>query len=63
MGKEFRAMRIQNQLLLERARMMGIIPLLNKYYYFEDKTKYLIPGEPIPPPPPQPLPVIPHPFL
>ncbi|MBB5035718.1 hypothetical protein [Prosthecobacter vanneervenii] len=62
MGKEFRAMRIQNQLLLERARMMRIIPLLNQHYYFDDKTKYPIPGGPLPPPPPQPLPVIRHPF-
>ncbi len=59
MGKEFRAMRIQNQLLLERARMMRIFPLLNQHYYFDDKTKYRIPGGPLPPPPP----VVPIPFL
>ncbi|WP_395734370.1 hypothetical protein [Prosthecobacter sp.] len=59
MGKEFRAMRIQNQLLLERARMMRIFPLLNQHYYFDDKTKYRIPGGPLPPP----LPVVPIPFL
>jgi hypothetical protein len=63
MGKEFRAMRIQNQLLLERARMMRIIPLLNQHYYFDDKTKYPIPGGPLPPPPLPPPPVTPHPFL
>lgn len=39
--------------------MMRIFPLLNKHYYFDDKTKYRIPGGPLPPP----LPVVPIPFL
>ncbi len=53
MDAEFRAMRIQNQLLLERAKIMGIKPIFFPKYYFDKNTPLLIPGTllPLPPPP------------
>ncbi|WP_395741118.1 hypothetical protein [Prosthecobacter sp.] len=48
LDKEFRAMRIQNQLRLERARMKNIKPLLYPHYYFNEKSRYPIPGSLLP---------------
>jgi hypothetical protein len=47
MAKEFRAMRIQNQLVLERAQIMKIKPLLHPTYY-DGTNHYRIPGSQLP---------------
>ena len=57
LDKEFRAMRIQNQLRLERARLKKKDPLFHPYYYFNDSSPYRIPGSLVPlPQQPQPQP-------
>ncbi len=57
MDHEYRAMRIQNQLRLERARMMRTPAILHSTYY-DEKTPFSIPGSllPLPAPTPKPAP-------